>query len=496
MLERVEAEMETLVHEAGGVPSVYMNTVVSSQSGMREQLAPNSPCFSPRGDSHVEQLVDEMLPPFLEGNDGTDESDGSSVHTPPDGTPAEPSPFIPEGEVSSSPSQTTHKHASPTSAFPRSPSPPTPPNLSPPLPLSGIPASPTDATGISPSSMSSSITIAMPQPPQPTFSPAALTAYTALSTHRIRLRNLLGRLSAQADILLSEDRALQAALEIKGRRRAWSNREYMRKDSADMRFLGFAVPTRRSPLGRSEPICASDIFTVSAGPSSSAQTDSYVVEGVNGPGKHRRRPSDTGLVVTTADHNIMRLFPVCEEDEDDEYHFDYPPLSSPSDMSFADSPSARLVEDSILRNAEAGLLPSLSMQRHSVPVRSRTRSMIQAAPSLPPTPPLSPATTSPPSEVDTASPSPAPSASLFPEVDEEKIEFDVLEPQTKVELFDVYSGEDEEEDGSAEELGFRSEFTLSMDLPPPYRMDIGMHAMTRGYDKWVVDRRTTGSAGC
>ncbi|KAI0089654.1 hypothetical protein BDY19DRAFT_117798 [Irpex rosettiformis] len=522
MLDRVEAEMEALVHEAGGVPSVYMNTAVQSRSAPPvdelsweeghniEENAHSYSTFSlgARGMGHAQQLVDEMPPPFSdeEEDDGSDDSDGSSVHTPPDGTPRETSPFVPECQQSpASMSPPKNRYSPPSSSVPRSPSPPTPPTLSSPLPLSAMPVSPVSPSGDSPSSMASSITIAIPQP---TFSPTAMNSYTALSTHRLRLRHVLDRHASHADILLAEERNLQSSLEIKARRRAWSNRDYMGKDSADMRFLGFAVPTRKSPLGRCKPIYASDVATMSAYPNPSAQTGAYAVESVNGPERHRRRPSDAGLVVTTAEHNIMRLFPVCEEDEDDEdYNPDYMSPSSRSDMSMVgqctagfrsqeDMPSVRLVEDSILRDAEAGLLAPLSLQRHSVPIRPRTRtkSMIQTTPVLI-TPPPSPTTTAPISESQTAPASPVSTATLFSEVDEEKVEFDVLEPQTKLDLFDVYSGEDEEDDSSPGEMGFRSEFTLSMDLPPPYRMDVNMHAMTRGYDDWVVGHHTTSSGG-
>ena len=71
----------------------------------------------------------------------------------------------------------------------------------------------------------------------------------------------------------------------------------------------------------------------------------------------------------------------------------------------------------------------------------------------------------------------------------------MLEPQTKVDLFDVYSGEDDDEDASPGEMGFRSEFTLSMDLPPPYGMEMGMQTMSRKYDKWVVGHHDTSPGG-
>lgn len=47
-------------------------------------------------------------------------------------------------------------------------------------------------------------------------------------------------------------------------------------------------------------------------------------------------------------------------------------------------------------------------------------------------------------------------------MDLDMMEYGMLEPQTKVELFDVYSGDEDDDD---DETG--DEFTLSMDLPAP-----------------------------
>lgn len=282
----------------------------------------------------------------------------------------------------------------------------------------------------------------------------------------------------------------------------------MGNDRAEIRFVGFSVPTKSSPLARAEPIVASDVVVLSS-MSNELPSGPGFVEGVNGLEKLRKSVTAGGeLVVTTAESNIMRLFPVCEEDEDereDDCAFGFGYGSAPFaarvsredlslEMCLGDQDamgiyvdemgvsSVRLVEDSILRDAEAGLLMPLPLQRHPVPIRPRTRSMMQHPPLS--TPPLSPSTTCPPSPSSTVS------SCAASEDEKAGLNGHALEPQTKVDLFDAYSGEDDDSDDiTRRELGFKSEFTLAMDLPPPYRMGVGVQAMTRRYDNWVADTR-------
>lgn len=530
MLERVEAEMEDMVIEAGGVPSVYMAQGSHQQSGLYSRASMDGELSWREGDNiPVDEaaqssfslsasfgmdmepsptLVDEP-PPFSDDVDDDEttetDTDGSSVHTPTDGAPIEGSPFVPTTEACA-PLPSVFPHSGFISApskpslrlsLPRTPSPPSSPPLSPSPHLSDLPST------AAPTAMSSSITISIPQPK---FTASALTAYTALSSQRFRLCALLTHLEAQQQNIAADEKQLQTILEVKSRRRAWSNRQYMGK--AELRFVGFAVPTKSSRLARAKPICAEDVIVLSSLPPEPSTTVYF--EGVRGPERVRKSVDLRGeLVVTTAESNIMRLFPVCEEDEEEGedgfgYGYGTPGIyttsASRADLAVGSGmgnstgsgfymhdpaiPSVRLVEDSILRDAEAGLLTPLPLQRHPVPIRPRTRSMMQI--SSPPTPPLSPTSLSAP-------PSPSPTVTSFTssalDIDNEKAEFGVLEPQTKVELFDVDDDEDEDE-GTLGELGFKSEFTLSMDLPPPYRSGADVHAITRRYDNWIVPSRT------
>lgn len=523
MLERVENEMEMMIREAGGVPSMYMNMAPESRiSGHPQTLIDGGLSWQEGGNLPMDDadeglctltatlgsdmepsptLVDEP-PPFMDDNEDNEtfetETDGSSVHTPTDGVPLESSPFVPsQAHPSSQGYVQSHRrnHATISTVkptlrltLPRTPSPPCSPPLSPPLPVSGGTSASTAA--------SSSITISIPQPK---FTSSGLAAYKALSGQRSRLQSLLSRIDNQQHTLACEERQLQTVLEVKSRRRAWTNRQYMGNDRAEIRFVGFSIPTKSSPLARAEPIVASDVVILSS-MSTGLPSGPGFVEGVNGLEKLRKSVTPGGeLVVTTAENNIMRLFPVCEEDEEereDDCAFSFGYGSAPFaarisredlslEMCLGDQDamgiyvdemgvsSVRLVEDSILRDAEAGLLMPLPLQRHPVPIRPRTRSMLQHPPLS--TPPLS------------CPPSPSSIVSSYSASEDEKAGLNALEPQTKVDLFDAYPGEDDDSDDMTRgELGFKSEFTLAMDLPPPYRMGVGVQAITRRYDNWIA----------
>ncbi|KAJ3558557.1 hypothetical protein NM688_g848 [Phlebia brevispora] len=303
---------------------------------------------------------------------------------------------------------------------------------------------------------------------RPTFSPCDLAAYTALSGQRLRLQSVLTRIEAQLAMQAQDERQLQSVLEIKARRRAWSNRRYM--GGAVVKDMGLCTPARSSPLSRYEPVCASDLVETCPAPAP-------VLESI---GKPKR-----GLIVTTAEHNIMRLFPVCEEEEEEDEPA--PPYQrtiddSPSlpDINEKDEsllappvPTVRLVESRGLREGENDVvLPlPLQLQRHAVPIRPRTRSLQGNTTSV----------------LNTASTYTRPLDSV-----NEKMGLGVLEPQTKVELFDVYHSEDEEDDdpgigdvgvGLNGCGGKHSEFTLGMDIPDPFTMGLG--GRRYDHDEWI-----------
>ncbi|PSR75166.1 hypothetical protein PHLCEN_2v9282 [Hermanssonia centrifuga] len=441
MLGRVEGEMSQMVKEAGGAPDMDP-TMAGIRTGSKAgSVGRSSGAALSMGLSDVTTsptLVDEP-PPFFEedepegDHDSTStDTDGSSVHTP-DSVSFDGSTFFPDPlPAPSSPLSSKRQHRRET--------------------MFSVPSSPSPSTS----------------PVRPSFSPCNLAAYTALSGQRLRLRSVLTRIDAQLATVAHDDERLQCVLEIKSRRRAWSNRQFM--GGAQLRHGGLSTPVRSSPLATCEPINASDLVE---GRSSSAS------EGVAGTpnGKPKR-----GLVVTTAEHNIMRLFPVCEEEEDEDEPA--PPcrdiVRTSCERLVVESiippsiPSVRLVETPAQNDTESNVLP-LQLQRHAVPIRSRTRSMMQAQPVSVPV--LSPTSFSHPCELEN-----------------EKLGMSVLEPQTKVELFDAYTSEDEDDDEHV--LGVRgigltnsgnahSEFTLAMDLPQPYTMTVG------GKHEWITVANTS-----
>ena len=301
---------------------------------------------------------------------------------------------------------------------------------------------------------------------RPNFTQADLAAYTSLSGQRLRLQSVLTRIEAQLAMQAQDERQLQSVLEIKSRRRAWSNHQFMGKAYA--KDMGLCLPARSSPLARFAPINASDLLAKEEARNSAGATPQGEREGVQGKTKR-------GLIVTTAEHNIMRLFPVCEEEEEDPAppydagvvvpvipgSGDPPTLNEKDEAALLPPtmPTVRLVEDRGLPDADVVLpLSTLQLQRHAVPIRPRTRSILHSD-------------TSPPNE--TCAPHEA--------GNEKHGGSGVLEPQTKVELFDVYHSEDEDDDEPAlgdvsiafDNCGGKhSEFTLGMDIPETFGVTV------------------------
>ena len=350
----------------------------------------------------------------------------------------------------------------PSQSLPRSPSPPFRPSLS--------------------------LSISRPQSPSsPTSSALPLAAYAALSGERLRLLAILARLASQHAASQADEKQLLKVLEAKSMRRAWSNRAFM--GGAGVRYCNLARPDRRSLLSTAEPISALDLLK------GSFQAERLQFEGVEGVRGGKKR----GLVVTTAESNIMRLFPVCEEEDEDSEDSDgfedvafRASFDTSGSSGSGDAPFGRTEEDdsdATLSDVEDGLLGSLTFPpltrqpgRCSVPVRTRTRTksmnMNSVATSSSSSGPLLPAPVT--MGVSSSYPGSYPSVNqtytpLTPQPHSRSsrsttdlhsmgvdLEYGMLEPQTKVELFDVYSG-DEDEDDELSTIG--GGFTLAMDLP-------------------------------
>lgn len=115
---------------------------------------------------------------------------------------------------------------------------------------------------------------------------------------------------------------MRSVLEIKSRRRAWSNRQY--RGSAPVNFVGLATPFRSSPLAQCEPVTAEEWVQEPMDMTSAFQA----------------------LSISTAEHDISELFPTSED------------------------------EDESAQDLEMGLLlPTQEGLTRSPPVRMRRRSM-------------------------------------------------------------------------------------------------------------------------
>jgi len=356
MLRRTEEHMAWIVQESGGVEPSLLCTMpprsrsltASDMSGSTLVSIAEAPLYDDDEDDQ-RSLTDST----------STETDGSSVHTPVDSPTASLFGHVPG----------THSDMHrPKQSIPRSPSP-------------------------------------------AEFSPEDLATYTALSAQCLRLRQVIAHMDVTRMNAVSDEQSFLAVLEVKSRRRAWSNKAYM--GGATMADVGLATPFRSSRLARCEPV-----------------TPEYL--------------ESLLLEVTTGDHNISTLFPVSEEDEEEE-----------------DVPAVRFVQDVALCDMESGLLPPLRPQ-----MRPRTHSMH----------PIHGVDVELPVDVDASrfmvsSPSSPPSMHISPRVPASQtlpstallfqpLKKPMLESQTKFELFDEVDHVGDQD--------VAPEFTLSMDLPPPY----------------------------
>lgn len=138
-----------------------------------------------------------------------------------------------------------------------------------------------------------------PRSPSPQeFTSEDLELYHSLSQEGDRLRHLIHRNDLFESRVLSEEAQLHSMLEVKSRRRAWSNRDFCR--GAPMTLVGLGTPFKSSPLARCEPVTPEAISQWAPG--------------------HKSRDSSHYLCVTSGTHDLSELFPEAEEDyeEDDQ----------------------------------------------------------------------------------------------------------------------------------------------------------------------------------
>ena len=203
----------------------------------------------PTEDDYLLSRAKQVLPPSRESSTGTEDegdglsiaattdTDGSSIHTPTEGV-------------------SLHRNSYLNAEFPRSPSP-------------------------------------------QEFTPEDLELYHSLSQEGDRLRHLIHRNDLFESRVSSDETQLHSMLEVKSRRRAWSNRDFC--GGAPMALVGLVTPFKSSPLARYEPITPGAISRWTPG--------------------HNSRDSSHYLCVTSGTHDLSELFPEVEEDyeeEDDE----------------------------------------------------------------------------------------------------------------------------------------------------------------------------------
>ncbi|KAI0783279.1 hypothetical protein C8Q75DRAFT_737047 [Abortiporus biennis] len=469
-LRKNEEKVEALIREAGltltmsgdGQEIHTFGSAKTSSSGSRT-LVSDSPFFDDESDEGEEET-------------SSTDTDGSSVHTPTESllhTPFPPSPSV------------LKKPRPNAQHIPRTPSPPSPPS-----------------------------------------SPSAntLSFLNTLSTVSHRLHNLLSNLHNTHATALNEEKQMLAVLEVKSKRRAWSNKDLL--GGAKMNDLGFGMPEKSSPLGRTM-VLASDLDNLEE-----MEVDESIVN--LRAGDRRLRGLEVAVSVGSSGVNgvkeerkkeVARLFPVTEEDEEEVEElgkeFDQQTAQeSYEQCGFASHESdsgltstVRLVED-----AEKGCLLPLPLPLHQVqqqrivepvpraptpippqpqtPIRTRTKSMLvpnhhhnyistidlEVSLRIDADLPSSQIPSSPSSPQDIFFHPLARQASSYPPATYQysKLPHPPLpfEPQTKIEIFDVSYCDDDEEECLPLQYdpnsisGWREghhcqqqeEFTLSMDV--------------------------------
>lgn len=139
-----------------------------------------------------------------------------------------------------------------------------------------------------------------PRSPSPQeFTSEDLELFHSLGQEADRLRQLNHRNDLFECRITSDEAQLRSMLDVKSRRRAWSNRDFC--GGAPTALIGLATPFKSSPLAHCEPI-----------------TPQLVASWVPG---HNSRGSSHYLCVTSGTHDLSELFPEVEEgyeEEDDQ----------------------------------------------------------------------------------------------------------------------------------------------------------------------------------
>ena len=135
-----------------------------------------------------------------------------------------------------------------------------------------------------------------PRSPSPQeFTSEDLELYHSLSQEGDRLRQLMHRNDLFESRISSDEAQLHSILEVKSRRRAWSNRDFC--GGAPIALVGLVTPFKSSPLARCDPI-----------------TPEAIPQWVPG---HNSRDSSHYLCITSGTHDLSELFPEVEEDYDE-----------------------------------------------------------------------------------------------------------------------------------------------------------------------------------
>ncbi|KAH9848071.1 hypothetical protein C2E23DRAFT_740371 [Lenzites betulinus] len=229
---------------------------------------------------------------------------------------------------------------------------------------------------------------AMPQVPRSPSSPEHDLEMSALEALGSRLYSILTRLSStprQIDNMQQNARCGSdlTVLEIKSRRRAWSCRDFV--GGARLSLVGFAAPARSSPLARCEPITAEMVAELQAQTIEEKPRARLLC--LADEGAEFGIPGASGGVKAMTKELDSRLFPLSEEDEDDE---EESLMSYPSGYSFDEYVGDDEWHDGAEYDLESGLLafprprnaqpptssPYTFPHSHSHPmVRPRTQSM-------------------------------------------------------------------------------------------------------------------------
>lgn len=228
-----------------------------------------------------------------------------------------------------------------------------------------------------------------PSPPSPTFD-FDMSTYHALGMMRTRLLTYLTRMGSSPRQINTNSHygSDLTILEIRSRRRAWSSREYV--GGARLSLIGLATPFRSSPLARCEPVTAEALAHMQAQAAREPQRATLAANRsfVGLPDLGAEFGVSVGVKTVTKEMDA-RLFPLCEEDEEDEpsgYGLDeYVEDEAWRDMREFDLESGLLVfpRPELPPPAADAKPPSYS---HIHPMtRTRTQSMRKEHPRLPPT---------------------------------------------------------------------------------------------------------------